>query len=170
MFGHELTGNMLGPDPHEYVSLAQLSCGPARETIAPATIAPPNLQENMNSVKVRMQRRPSARRVPRAERDPGQCAQGRMFCLSHCLEFCQCECGLEVAVGQSRHGKQHIMTEDIVFIMPCPDESFRVEVCEQVSPRRQAQVLAFRRSHQRGRESPQGRFWCLGYFQCICGL
>ena len=57
MFGHELTGNMLGPDPHEYVSLAQLSCGPARETIAPATIAPPNLQENMNNVKVRMQSR-----------------------------------------------------------------------------------------------------------------
>ena len=54
------------------------------------------------------------------------------------------ECGLEVAVGQSRHGKQHIMTEDIVFIMPCPDESFRVEVCEQDSPRRQAQLLAFR--------------------------
>ena len=37
-----------------------------------------------------------------------------------------------------------IMTEDIVFIMPCPDESFRVEVCEQDSPRRQAQLLAFR--------------------------
>jgi len=95
MFGHELTGNMLGPDPHEYVSLAQLSCGPARETIAPATIAPPNLQENMDNVKVRMQSR----------RDRAK--------------------PWDVAVSQRRHGKQHIMTEDIVFIMSCPDESFR---------------------------------------------
>ena len=82
----------------------------ARPTQAP----PPNLQENMNSVKVRMQSR----------RDRAK--------------------PWDVAVSQRRHGKQHIMTEDIVFIMPCPDESFRVEVCEQDSPRRQAQLLAFR--------------------------